>query len=110
MAVWQVIPQFAKLIRQAQKAAGGGSGATGKAREAANRQVIRDHPEWYKKIGQDKPSSMKPGKAPKGKPMKGSAWARLSPKIKDQLLKKKGKGMSKIQLEKYRDMYRNRNA
>ena len=107
--VFQVIPKFAQLIRAAVKKAGGGTGAGRAASQAANKQVMQEHPEWFKKIGKNKPSSMKPGTAPTTAPKKGSAWGRLSPKIKDQLLKKKGEGMSKIQLEKYREMYRNRN-
>ena len=109
MPVWGVIPQFAKLVRAAMKKAGGGAGAAKGASMAANRKVMKDHPEWFKKIGQDKPSSMKPGRASKSSGPSGNAWGRLPEKIKNQLLEEKGKGMTKIQLEKYRQMYRNRN-
>ena len=56
-----------------------------------------------------KPVSGSGAKKSKASGPSGSAWDRLSPNIKDQLLKKKGKGMSEKQLAKYRTMYRNRN-
>ena len=106
MPAWSVLPQFAKLVREAMKKAGGGPGATREASKAANIKVVNENPKWFKHM----PGSGGKGtSAPKAASKKSNAWSRLSPKIKDQLLKKKGKGMSEKQLAKYRTMYRNRN-
>jgi hypothetical protein len=102
--VFQVISKFKHLVHAAMKKAGN--------TPAARQKVIRDNPSWFTQKGKGAKGSKAtsaPKAAPKGKPKTGSAWARLSPKIKDQLLKEKGKGMSEVQLAKYRDMYRNRN-
>jgi len=113
--MWQVLPHLARQAGNAIRAAGGGKKGFDKVRKA--------HPKWFKDTGKrtttkldnrtGKPVSGSGAKksAPKASsaPKKSSAWDRLSPKIKDQLLKKKGKGMSEAQLEKYREMYRNRN-
>tara|TARA_B100000745_G_scaffold253616_1_gene175969 strand:+ start:583 stop:891 length:309 start_codon:yes stop_codon:yes gene_type:complete len=100
--VFQVISKFKHLVHAAMKKAGN--------TPAARQKVIRDNPSWFTQKGKGAKGS-KATSAPKAAsaPKKSNAWSRLSPKIKDQLLKKKGKGMSEVQLAKYRDMYRNRN-
>tara|TARA_B100001146_G_C16145687_1_gene418811 strand:+ start:294 stop:602 length:309 start_codon:yes stop_codon:yes gene_type:complete len=100
--VFQVISKFKHLVHAAMKKAGN--------TPSARQKVIRDNPSWFTQKGKGAKGS-KATSAPKAAsaPKKSNAWSRLSPKIKDQLLKKKGKGMSEVQLAKYRDMYRNRN-
>ena len=100
--VFQVISKFKHLVHAAMKKAGN--------TPAARQKVIRDNPSWFTQKGKGAKGS-KATSAPKAAsaPKKSNAWSRLSPKIKDQLLKKKGKGMSEKQLAKYRTMYRNRN-
>tara|TARA_Y100001936_G_scaffold86957_1_gene85266 strand:- start:19290 stop:19607 length:318 start_codon:yes stop_codon:yes gene_type:complete len=86
MPVWAVIPKFSKLVSAAMKKAGG--------TPAARQKVIKENPSWFKYM---------PGKAGK---KAGSTPAKAKPKATTA---KKGKGgFSEVQLEKYRDMYRNR--
>ena len=114
--VFQVIPKFKHLVHAAMKKAGDAPGA--------RKKVFRDHPEWFLEKGKGAKGSKTtsaPKAASKAKSLSGhplsstgnrsgrSAWDRLPQRTKDKLLKEKGKGMSKGQLEKYREMYRNRN-
>jgi len=96
-------------------------------------KALKQKPELFQDTGPRKTTALDPktGKpksgqkaskaAPKAKSLSGhplsstgnrsgrSAWDKLPQRVKDKLLKEKGKGMSKGQLEKYREMYRNRN-
>ena len=109
--MWQVLPHLARQVGQAIRAAGGGTKGFDKVRKA--------HPKWFKKTPPSKSTKLdnRTGKPVSGSGAKKSApkapssggWNSVPQNIKDQLLKKKGKGMSEAQLAKYRTLYKNRN-
>ena len=108
MPAWSVLPQFAKLVREAVRKAGGGSGASRKASEAARQQVIRKNPKWFKHM--PGPGGKATAKAaPKAASTSRGGWNSVPANIKKKLLAGNTKGMSPEQVTKYRTLYKNRN-
>ena len=109
--MWQVLPHLARQAGNAIRAAGGGKKGLDKVRKA--------HPSWFKDTGKrtttkldnrtGKPVSGSGAKKSASKAPSSGGWNSVPQNIKDQLLKKKGKGMSEAQLAKYRTLYKNRN-
>ena len=109
--MWQVLPHLARQAGNAIRAAGGGKKGLDKVRKA--------HPSWFKDTGKrtttkldnrtGKPVSGSGAKKSASKAPSSGGWNSVPQNIKDQRLKKKGKGMSEAQLAKYRTLYKNRN-
>ncbi|SVA04294.1 uncharacterized protein METZ01_LOCUS57148 [marine metagenome] len=108
--MWQVLPHLARQAGNAIRAAGGGKKGFDKVRKA--------HPSWFKSTGKRKTTKLdnRTGKPVSGPGAKGSkakrddSYGPTDSEIHKMALNapKKGK-YSPAQMEKFRDMFRNRN-